>query len=226
MRPLQVVIAAALAALVVGCATPAQRQYQAASTGAKAALEQFQMCATANYNSPEAAPLRAHVPFKFTDATLEQLSDPSKITEQERAAVLTVHLRGQECRRTFIDAMSRAVPSMVPIFAQGYARADDNLLALLRGDEAWGEFVRQGRDNAIATTQAGQSEAQRVTAGFEAEHRAEMEQRQRTAAMWMQWSQTQQIINAMNRPQYVAQPSPVINCTSSQIGSFVETNCH
>ena len=37
--------------------------------------------------------------------------------------------------------------------AEQYARADDNLLAPLRGDEAWGEFVRQSSDIAITTSQ-------------------------------------------------------------------------
>jgi hypothetical protein len=169
-----------------------------------------------------------HFPFDLRDATLEQLSDPSKITDQEAAAIVTIRPQAQECRKAFLDAMSRSMASVVPIFAEGYARADDNLLALLKGGENWGEFVRQGRDNVIATDQAVQAEAQRITAGFQARHEAEMEQRQKANAMMVQWWQTQQLINAMNRPTpYILQPtiSPTINCTSSQVGSQVWTNC-
>jgi outer membrane murein-binding lipoprotein Lpp len=61
--------------LLSGCATQARRQYQAISTNITTASEQIQACATAVYNSTEAASLRPHMPLKAFDDTLEQMSD-------------------------------------------------------------------------------------------------------------------------------------------------------
>ena len=44
----------------------------------------------ADYNSPEAAPIRSHMPPKPQDATLQQLTDSSKATEPEVSAVFTI----------------------------------------------------------------------------------------------------------------------------------------
>jgi hypothetical protein len=65
---------AAVAVILAGCATAAQRQYQAMATNNRSAVQEFQACAETVYNSPD-APLWRHVPFTVTDATLEQLSD-------------------------------------------------------------------------------------------------------------------------------------------------------
>jgi hypothetical protein len=43
------------------------------------------------YNSPEFAPLRRHLPFKVTDATLEQLSDNSLASDDEIKVILALH---------------------------------------------------------------------------------------------------------------------------------------
>ena len=64
-----------IAGLLAGCATAAQRQYQAIASNNRSAAQGLHACAVAVYESPESAPLRRHVPLKANDATLEQLSD-------------------------------------------------------------------------------------------------------------------------------------------------------
>ena len=49
--------------LLGGCATQAQRQFQAMQADNTAALTQFRECRTAAYNGPESAALRAQRPF-------------------------------------------------------------------------------------------------------------------------------------------------------------------
>ena len=73
-----------IAMLVVGCATAAQRQYQAMATGNRAAAQEAQACFVTLYDSPEFAPLRAHFALPPDRRTLEQLSDSSRATEGEK----------------------------------------------------------------------------------------------------------------------------------------------
>jgi hypothetical protein len=70
----------AVSALLNGCATSAQRQFQAMVSNDRTAIQDLQVCAMAIYESPEYAPLRRHVPYKVSEATLEQLSDNSLAT--------------------------------------------------------------------------------------------------------------------------------------------------
>ena len=64
-----------IATLLAGCATGAQRQYQAMVSNDRSVVQDLQACTLAVYESPKFAPLRRHVPYKASDATLEQLSE-------------------------------------------------------------------------------------------------------------------------------------------------------
>src|SRR5215469_12381362 len=77
----------ACAFLLAGCATAAQRQYQAIVTGNKALGVEAKACTLAVCNAPEAAPLRPHIPYDPREATLAQLSDASFATGPEIAAI-------------------------------------------------------------------------------------------------------------------------------------------
>jgi hypothetical protein len=105
-----------------GCATQAQRQYQAIVTNDKAASEKVAACAAAVYNSPDAAVLRSHMPLKATDATLQQMSDTSVVGDQEINAIFVTHPRVQECRKAYLADISQSTPSLVPIYVTFYNR--------------------------------------------------------------------------------------------------------
>src|SRR5215467_5258447 len=92
-----------IAALLAGCATAAQRQYQGMVSSNRSAVQDLQACAVALYNSSEAAPLRRHAPYKITDLTLEQLSDNSLATDGEIKIILALHPRLQSCRKEALD---------------------------------------------------------------------------------------------------------------------------
>jgi hypothetical protein len=179
-----------------------------------ALVAQARSCVTEAYNAPEAAVLRPHIPLDVRQVTLAQLSDQSLPTKQEIDAVLAVHPRTQACRQAILDGLLSTTPSVVPILAKEFAGADDDTIALVQRKLSWGERVRRARDRVLATQTELQAEEQRITAGLERSHEAELARRQRALDALAQWAQTQQVINAMKRP-------VVTNC--SQVGSF--TNC-
>jgi hypothetical protein len=96
----------------------------------------------------------------------------------------------------------------VPILAKEAAEGDNDTLALIQRKISWGERVRRGRDRALAAQAALQAEGQRITAGLEQSHQAELSRRQAALNALAQWAQTQQAIEAINRP-------VVTNCTGS-----------
>jgi hypothetical protein len=139
---------AAVAVILAGCATAAQRQYQAMATNNRSAVQEFQACAETVYNSPD-APLRRHVPFTVTDATLEQLSDNSFATDNEIRLILQAHPKIQACRQQALDRVTQSTPSFAAIMATLYAKSDDSLIQLISTRQSWGEHTRHVRDLAI-----------------------------------------------------------------------------
>lgn len=192
----------ALGALVLlsGCATRAQREFQSISANNQAASVQYRTCVTAIYNSPEAAPLRARTPLQADEATLAQLADSSMANRDEIQMVYALHPRLKECQRAVLTEFSKSTPAFVPILAKDFGRLDDDILSLVQKKAAWGEFNRRRRDSAVATRSAIQEAAQAVTTELRQMHRDEMAERRAAADAIAQWAQTQQVINAMNRP--------------------------
>jgi hypothetical protein len=207
-------VALLLAGLLGGCATAAQRQYQAMATGNLAILAQAQNCTTEVYNSPDAASIRSHSPIDPREATLAQLSDQSLPNKQEIAAVLVLHPRLQACRKAILDGLLNTTPSVIPILTKEYAGADDDTIAFVQRKMSWGERVKRARDRLIGLQASLEAEQQRIIAGLERSHEAELARRQAATNAISQWAQTQQVINAMNRPVFT-------NCTG--MGSMV--NC-
>jgi hypothetical protein len=187
-------------ALLAGCTTAAQRQYQAIKSNNQSALQDLQTCAMAVYNSPEFAPLRRHVHFKPTDATLEQLTDANVATDEEIRVILEEHPKLQSCRQRTLDQISQTTPTAVPIFLAITTKSEDSLIDLIQKKQSWGAHVRRVRDVTIAGDAELQAEGQRVVAGLQQSHEAELARRQAAADAFVHYSQTQQIINNMNRP--------------------------
>jgi hypothetical protein len=196
-RPIALI---ACALLLAGCATAAQRQYQAIVAGNKAVADEAKTCTAAVYNSPEAAPLRPHVPLDPREATLAQLSDTTFATGPEIAAIELLHPRLKACQKAILDGLANTTPGAAPVLAKAYSAADDDTILFIQRKLSWGDRVKRGRDRAIATQEALQAEGQRVVSGLQQEHEAEIAQRQRAAEALAQWAQTQELINAANRP--------------------------
>jgi hypothetical protein len=144
--------------------------------------------------------VRPHVPLNFRELTLTQLSDQSLPTKQEVDAVLALHPRIQACRKAALDGLLNTAPSVIPMLARAFAEADDDTIAFVQRKRPWGEYARRARDRALAVQAGLQTEGQRITAGLEQSHQAELSRRQAALNALAQWAQTQQVISAMNRP--------------------------
>jgi hypothetical protein len=186
--------------VLCGCATAAQRQFQTMRAANEAANAERKVCTTAVYNSPEATPFRAHLPMTTSDLTLQQLSDRALATPDETQAIFTMHSKWHVCRRAFLEAVSKTEPTLVPILITSYNKADDDVATLAQRKISWGEYARRARDRAPETATAIQAEDRRVVGVLKEENAAEIAQRQRATEAFAAWAQTQQIINAANRP--------------------------
>src|SRR5215472_6657989 len=183
-----------------GCQTSAQREYQTMKAGNETAAAEMRACVSTVYSSPEYTPLRAHLPYNVADATLQQLADASMITPREWEAILAIHPKVQQCRNTLLAALAKSTPSIVPILTQVYNRSEDDLLALSAHKLTWGQYVVRARDRSAEAQAALQAEGQRVVDRLQRENAIEIEQRQRAAEALAAWAQTQELINAANRP--------------------------
>lgn len=192
--------AVGLALLLCSCATQAQRQFQAIKASNQTNAAQLMACSTEVYNSSDYDLLRAHIPLSIYDATLEQLSDSNLASPAEIKALFTVHPRLQECRKAFLTATSQTEPGLVPIVTTLLTKNEDDLVTLTQRKISWGEYVHRIRDRMTETQTALQAEDRRVVAGLQQEHQAEVAHRQRAAEALAAWAQTQQAINAANRP--------------------------
>ncbi len=190
----------ALSFSLAGCATAAQRQFQAISSGNTQIEAQTKACATVVYNDPSLASVRPHAPMLATDATLQQLADQSFATAEEGAALTAVWPRLTACRKATLEALVSTTPGFVPILTRAYSQVDDATILLIQHKLSWGDYAKRRRDIEAASLAATQAEANRVTAGLRQENDAELARRQAAANALAQWVQTQQVINAINRP--------------------------
>lgn len=189
-----------LAALLVGCATPAVRQFQAMRAHAQRDAAELKACTNVVYNSPQYAPLRSHLPLDANDISLEQLSNETYASPAEIQAIFSTYPQMQACRKTFLSGVTKGEPSLVPIFIADYYKLDDNILLLVQRKITWGDYLHRIRDLAANTRAALQSEDHRVVAELRRENDAEIAQRQRAAEAFAAWAQTQEMINAASRP--------------------------
>src|SRR5258708_26704212 len=125
------------------------------------AVSENVFCIAAAYNSPEAAPLRAHEPLNPNDTTLAQLVDRSLATDGEIASLSAVHPRLRACQIDFLARLDRVAPALSPVFAGDYHSADDDLWLLMQRKMAWGEFNKRRRDRAVAGQEAFMGEQRR-----------------------------------------------------------------
>jgi hypothetical protein len=186
--------------LLIGCATHAQRQFQAMKAGNQEHAAQMKACAAIVYNPPESAPLRPHLPLAISDLTLQQLSDMSYATPAEVQAIFVTHPKLKECRKALLVATAQTEPALVPVIIASYNKNEDDLLAVIQQRMTWGEYASRVRDRTAEAQAALQTEDRRVVSGLQQEHQAEIAQRQRAADALAAWAQTQEMINAANRP--------------------------
>jgi hypothetical protein len=210
-----------MAGLLLGCATAAQRQFQAMAINTHSAAQGFQACVLALYNSPEVELLRTNLPADVNHATLAQLANRNFATDTEIRVILENHPKLQACRQAFLDQLSQTTPTFVPIFLATETSTDNETINLIQREVTWGEFLQRWKAIRVEGTAQLLAEDRRIVAGLEASHEAELARRQAAiqaaADALARYGQTQQIISNMNRP---------VNCiTITTRPGFQNTSC-
>ena len=157
-------------------------------------------CSEAVWNSPESAPIRPHIPFDLKDATLDEMMDSSKPTPEEIAAIKAVHPQLVACRNTFLDKVNTTTSTIAAVFVENWNARDSLLIQLLQHEITWGKYITDGRTLATEEKKKILAEAQRIDANLQHSHEADMAQRQVAAKAMTDYLQTQEMINAINRP--------------------------
>ena len=124
----------ASAAVVSVPSNCAQIEASSASNGLRA-------CLLTVYDSPVAAPLRSHIPYEPTTATLEQLTDTNRPTPDEIALIEALYPEYAECYRAFISRMAGVAPGIAAIFEAAEQDKETQVVALVQGQLSWGDFV-------------------------------------------------------------------------------------
>jgi hypothetical protein len=125
--------------------------------------------------------------------------------------------------KTGLERVSQSTPTLLPIMLVVITKSENSLIDLIQKKESWGAHVRRVRDAAIAGNAEAQAESQRIVAGLQQSHEAELAQRQTAAQAaadaLARYAQTQQIIANMNRPVFtnclrMGYQGNMLNCTT------------
>ena len=193
-------LAIIVAALCTSCSTTAQRKEQAIRENSQLASSTLHRCIRAVYDSADYAPLRAHIPAPPSSFTLELLTDPAFATDDEIRALFAVHPKVNACRQEQLDQIMQQTRSFVPIMASAYSRNEDALIGLIQQQTTWGAYARQVKANQEELRAKLVSEGQRIDAGLQKSHEAELARRQAAANAIAQFVETAAEINALSRP--------------------------
>jgi hypothetical protein len=200
-------IALLLAAALVACQTATQQRATHMSEVIKQTVAQGKACAAQAYNSPQAAPIRARRPLDVADATLAQLNNTDHASPGEIKSLYAVHDMIQPCRNAAADELMTVTPTVVPILLDTYQESDRAVLSLINQQTTWGQYLQDEQREENITKARLIAEFKRIQSDLQQSYQAEMQQRAQAAQAMANYLQTQQAINAINRPSYT-------NCTS------------
>ena len=199
------------ALLLAGCMTPAQRQAKAISASLKETFEDGKKCMEMVQNKLDYAPLFEKMPLDSSKASLEQLTDSSKIDGDNKRLLSLAHSETAQCRASLIAGVQRALPSGTPTLIEASQEDDAIIVALYGGAISYGEANTRRKAVAAKTISAFTDVLRRADAQLSAQSAQQAAERERSSAMWMQFLQNQQAINAMSN----ASNRPVMtNCNS------------
>jgi hypothetical protein len=133
--------------------TPQSPQTQANVSKIRPIATEFTACVTALYSSPEAEPIRGHVPFKPRDATAAQLSDPARATDQEIATINLLQPKLEACQKAMADGYSRTIPALAAIVSVQNAAGLGDITLLKERKMTWGEYNSRRRSRSIESEQ-------------------------------------------------------------------------
>ena len=116
----------------------------------KAATAQMNQCAGQVNAQPQWAPLFVHFPASAASPSLSQLADQSYPLPAELALLDQHHEAIAACRSALIDRLQSVSPAMADLYAQGFAEADQGMLALAQRKITWGAANQARQQKVLA----------------------------------------------------------------------------
>ncbi len=169
-------------ALTLGaCSTAAEREVTRIKNDAEPHVAEINACWARVAESPEGNALRDKLAFQ--GVTLAAKMDSRKATPEEAAQLVVIHDQYVlPCRKLVTEQAARINSTLVPVFANSYARADINYANAAQQKITWGQFTTENeaiiRDRDAQVAEVG---AQMQNALSQA-HAAEIARRQAAAA--------------------------------------------
>jgi hypothetical protein len=199
---------------LTACATAAQQQVQQISSSLRDADAAMGVCVAASINKPEFALLLPHTVRPNAAPTVAQLTDEQLPTPEEARLLARRYDEINVCRQNALRTLASALPTVLPIFSDGWEKDTANTVQLVERKISWAEATRRWEALKSEARKALMAASQQYLAEMDVWHREELARRERAAAAFLQWSLEQQMINAANRP-------VVTNC--NRFGNMV--NC-
>lgn len=175
---------------------------------------------------PVLYPIRSKIPFRPEDTTFEMLTDRSKPTDTERAAIVVFAKTKRACANESLSTMRRfspPIPAQLVVLDEVAWNRFQFLLADLHGGLlTYGEFARkrqeQSAEHQAKVQQLVQLLAQRSA---DAMYRAQQiaNEARRAAALEEQTA-------AQRRMEWQRAQTQPLNCTTTYFGGMAQTRCN
>ncbi len=194
---------------LAACDTPAQQEVRRIESESQRVEALVKPCFERALASPSALALKDKlIPYDLnTPVPLTLLADDTKPTPEQVQAIFALHAEYQPCRKLALENLGSINPGLVAIFAEHYARQDEQAVQLTKGALTWGENAKAAQRLRQETTHKLVALWQQMNQQLAASHAAEIERRQRAGQALLMWgvyqqqlNQQQQMINAMSRP--------------------------
>jgi hypothetical protein len=184
-----------------------------------------QACAQNISNDPQYTPIASKTPVGASNQySLEMLTNKTVPSKSEIALPYKLYADNQECRKIFIDGLSRLHPLAVAPAIEAYNESDKLWAEMASGKLTWGKFNEDRKTGTTQLTLKLSQAGQQIDTQLQDQHQSEIAQRQQAAAAIQQWSYQQQLlanqqaaINAANRPVMTncTYTGTTANCTSN-----------
>jgi hypothetical protein len=194
------ILAVSATAVLAGCATQAQINYRNTVDITRSAVAELKACTAAVLAKPDYAVLASRAYPNENGATTAQLIVDTLPTPEEARLLGARDDELADCRHHAQFKVTTVIPGLVVSMEQFETALRATTVQAAKGKISWGEYARRDTEIWSAYKVLAASVAQQYEGQLNAQHQAELQNRQRAAAMLLQYSLQQQMIDAANRP--------------------------
>lgn len=176
--------------IVASCQTAAQKRAEGITAHLANLGNVFKACQEPVINNTKYSRVIGNLYMDFTTSpSLDMLNNKDYPSNDDVAALYSIHEELQPCRNILIQGLGSIHPALVVFSAEHYARFDGNYLKLVNKEVTWGE-ANQWR---LTHKQWMLAEMNKIENQIDTEiqnsHQFELQQRQAANAAWQQYSQ-------------------------------------